>query len=91
MTHFSAELLHRVNLAMGPDDEPTEERVAKQLREELRRAGLSQHELARRLGLTAGRVSQIFSGRENLTILTVDAVLHQCGTRLYLASREQTQ
>jgi len=36
--------------------------------------GISQAELAERLGVTRGRVSQILSGRQNLTLRTLAAI-----------------
>jgi len=36
--------------------------------------GLSQAELAERLGVTRGRVSQILSGRQNMTLRTLAAI-----------------
>lgn len=47
--------------------------------------GLSQRELARRLGVSEGRVSQILSGSENLTLRTLAAVGWALGIRFELA------
>ena len=47
--------------------------------------GLSQKELAERLGVTAGRVSQILSGSENLTLRSLGALGWALGIRFDLA------
>jgi len=58
--------------------------VAKGLREMLMECGVSQSELARRLGTSRAHVTQILSGRRNLTLHTlahVAAAAH-CQVRL---------
>ncbi|GIU97432.1 MAG: hypothetical protein KatS3mg013_1235 [Actinomycetota bacterium] len=46
--------------------------------------GLSQKELANRLGVTPGRISQILSGRENLTLRSLGALGWALGVRFEL-------
>lgn len=46
--------------------------------------GLSQKELAQRLGVSAGRVSQILSGAENLTLRSLGALGWALGVRFDL-------
>jgi transcriptional regulator with XRE-family HTH domain len=45
---------------------------------------VSQRELARRLGVSEGRVSQLLSGRENLTLRTLGALGWALGVRFEL-------
>jgi antitoxin component HigA of HigAB toxin-antitoxin module len=56
--------------------------------------GISQRELAERLGISRGRVSQILSGRENLTLKTLAEVGWALGVRFevspFAADREGT-
>lgn len=47
--------------------------------------GITRSELARRLGVTRGRVSQILSGGENLTLRTLGALGWALGIRFELA------
>jgi transcriptional regulator with XRE-family HTH domain len=47
--------------------------------------GITQKELARRLGVSAGRVSQILSGAENLTLRSLGALGWALGVRFELA------
>jgi len=51
-------------------------------------AGVTRAELARRLGITPGAVTQILSGR-NLTILTFVKVLAACGLSLRFVMEPQ--
>ena len=46
--------------------------------------GISQRELAERLGVSEGRVSQLLSGRENLTLRTLGALGWALGVRFEL-------
>jgi transcriptional regulator with XRE-family HTH domain len=46
--------------------------------------GVSQRELAARLGVSEGRVSQLLSGRENLTLRTLGALGWALGVRFEL-------
>lgn len=48
--------------------------------------GKTQRELARRLGVSEGRISQILSGAENLTLRTLAAVGWALGVRFQLDS-----
>ena len=48
--------------------------------------GITQKELARRAGVTSGRVSQVLSGDENLRLSTVARYLHAMGFRLRLSA-----
>ena len=48
--------------------------------------GLSQRELARRAGVTEGRVSQVLSGEENLRLATVARYLEVMGYTLNLSA-----
>lgn len=50
----------------------------------LESTGMSKKELARRLGVSQGRVSQILSGEENLTLRTVAALAWALGLRANL-------
>lgn len=52
---------------------------------------INQAELAERLGVTRGRVSQILSGGENLTLRTLGAVGWALGIRLALNPHPMTQ
>jgi transcriptional regulator with XRE-family HTH domain len=53
----------------------------------LQELGLSQADLARRLGVTKGRVSQILSGRQNMTLRTLAAIGWALGVSFDLAAR----
>ncbi len=46
--------------------------------------GITQRELARRLGVGEARVSRILSGRENATLATIAALGHALGIRFSL-------
>ncbi len=52
------------------------------LQEAVSQAGVSQKQIAHRLGLSAGRVSQIMSGSENLTLRSFAAVAWAIGLAL---------
>jgi len=52
--------------------------------------GLSQKELAQRLGVSAGRVSQILSGAENLTLRSLGALGWALGVRFDLQPSAMT-
>jgi DNA-binding phage protein len=51
----------------------------------LRSEGITRTELAKRMGITPGRVSQILSGDENLTLRTIAAVAGALGAHFELA------
>jgi transcriptional regulator with XRE-family HTH domain len=53
----------------------------------LQELGLSQADLAGRLGVTKGRVSQILSGRQNMTLGTLAAIGWALGVSFDLATR----
>jgi transcriptional regulator with XRE-family HTH domain len=48
-------------------------------------SGISRQELARRLGVSPGRVSQILSGRENLTLRTLASLAWALGLKATLS------
>jgi DNA-binding Xre family transcriptional regulator len=50
----------------------------------LREHGISRTELAARMGLSPGRISQILSGDENLTLQTLATVCAALGVRFHL-------
>ena len=60
-------------------------RLAQEITDEItwymRQHKISRADLAALMGVSAGRVSQILSGDENLTLRTVGAVLDALGTR----------
>ena len=58
--------------------------VTAQIVEYMRAAGMSRAALARSMGVTAGRVSQILSGAENLTLSTLAAVAVALDTRVWI-------
>lgn len=53
----------------------------------LQELGLSQADLAKRLGVTKGRVSQILSGRQNMTLRTLAAIGWALGVSFDLTPR----
>jgi plasmid maintenance system antidote protein VapI len=57
--------------------------VTAQIVEYMRSVGMSRAALARSMGVTAGRVSQILSGAENLTLSTLAAVAVALDTRVW--------
>lgn len=50
----------------------------------MRQHGIRRSELAERMGITAGRVSQILSGDENLTLHTLQAVCSALGAQVHI-------
>lgn len=56
----------------------------------LQELGLSQADLAKRLGVTKGRVSQILSGRQNMTLRTLAAIGWALGVSFDLTPRPMT-
>ncbi|MCL2783406.1 MAG: helix-turn-helix domain-containing protein [Propionibacteriaceae bacterium] len=52
--------------------------------------GITQKELATRVGVSEGRVSQVLSGQENLRISTLARYLHAMGYRLHLSASHHT-
>lgn len=57
------------------------------LADELRAAGVSQAEAARRLGVTAKHMSQMLTGRAPLSLVWADRIAAACGRDLLVASR----
>jgi transcriptional regulator with XRE-family HTH domain len=57
----------------------------------LEASGISRRELAERLDVTEGRVSQILSGRENLTLRSLATLGWALGLRFHLAPIELDQ
>jgi transcriptional regulator with XRE-family HTH domain len=53
--------------------------------------GLTQSELAERMGVTAGRVSQILAGDENLTLRTLATVAAAVGAHFEVALRRDDE
>ncbi|MBU3935811.1 helix-turn-helix transcriptional regulator [Patescibacteria group bacterium] len=47
-------------------------------------AGINQAELARRTGLTQGRISQLLNSSRNIRIGTLVGLVHACGLRIDL-------
>jgi transcriptional regulator with XRE-family HTH domain len=68
------------------------EDVAERLRTERQRRGISQRELARRVGLSASLISQIETGRSKPSVSTLYAMVTQLGIsldRLFQADRRE--
>lgn len=61
-----------------------EVRVSNLLKKALRLSGMSQRELAERLGVTEGRVSQVINSDGNLRITTVARYLRVMGYELHI-------
>lgn len=51
------------------------------VREAMARAGVNQTELARRVGVTPAAISRALSGKQNLTLDTVQSYLDELGAR----------
>lgn len=60
------------------------EQVARRLREELDRQHITHDTLARQLGVSKGEVSEILSGRRNLTLRTLVRVARALGHEVRL-------
>ncbi|MEU6709954.1 helix-turn-helix transcriptional regulator [Nonomuraea sp. NPDC046802] len=54
---------------------------------ELRAAGLSQAEVARKLGITAKHMSHMLTGRAPLSLAWADEIAALCGRELVIGSR----
>jgi plasmid maintenance system antidote protein VapI len=54
---------------------------------ELRAAGISQAEAARRLGVTAKHMSQMLTGKAPLSLAWADQIAAACGRELLVGSR----
>jgi antitoxin component HigA of HigAB toxin-antitoxin module len=61
-------------------------RAGEVIHEALDAEGVSQHELAQRLGRTDGAVSQVLWGHRNLTLNTLVEYLHALGYKLQLSA-----
>jgi len=57
------------------------------LASELRTAGLSQAEAARRLGITAKHMNQMLTGKAPLSLAWADQIAALCGRELLVGSR----
>lgn len=60
--------------------------AAEEIRNARLRAGISQRELARRLGTTQSAIARLEGSRANPTVATLDRVLEATGHRLTLAA-----
>ncbi len=56
--------------------------IALKIREVLKEKGLTQAELATRMGVTAAQVSKLLSGKMNLELKTIDAIQQALGTSI---------
>lgn len=56
--------------------------IALKIREVLKEKGLTQADLATRMGVTAAQVSKLLSGKMNLELKTIDAVQQALGTSI---------
>ena len=63
------------------------ERVAKVIVEEMERQDVTKAELARTLGVSRAYVTQLLSGRRNMTLGTLSDVFHALGGELSLKVR----
>lgn len=61
------------------------------LGDELRAAGLSQAEAARRLGITAKHMSQMLTGKAQLGLAWADEIAALCGRELLVGSRPMAE
>lgn len=64
------------------DDSEVLDRIGPRLRDERVRAGISQRELARRLGLSASLISQLESGQSKPSVGTLYAIVTELGVSL---------
>ena len=69
------------DVATQGDPEPLDE-IGERLREERARAGISQRELARRLGLSPSLISQLESGQSKPSVATLYAIVTELGVSL---------
>lgn len=67
---------------MSKDDPLVLDRIGARLRDERVRAGISQRELARRLGLSASLISQLESGQSKPSVGTLYAIVTELGVSL---------
>jgi transcriptional regulator with XRE-family HTH domain len=71
----------RRDVAVPGEPEPLDE-IGDRLREERVRAGISQRELARRLGLSPSLISQLESGQSKPSVATLYAIVTELGVSL---------
>ncbi len=71
----------RRDVAVPGEPEPLDE-IGDRLREERVRAGISQRELARRLGLSPSLISQLESGQSKPSVATLYAIVTELGVTL---------
>ena len=71
----------RRDVAVSGEPEPLDE-IGDRLREERVRAGISQRELARRLGLSPSLISQLESGQSRPSVATLYAIVTELGVTL---------
>jgi transcriptional regulator with XRE-family HTH domain len=71
----------RRDIAVPGEPEPLDE-IGDRLREERVRAGISQRELARRLGLSPSLISQLESGQSKPSVATLYAIVTELGVTL---------
>jgi transcriptional regulator with XRE-family HTH domain len=76
---------------IGLKDDIAAVEIAAELVLLLAHAKVSQTELAKRLNWSRGRVSQVLSGRGNLTIQTISAITHALGHRFDLTFRTSNE
>jgi transcriptional regulator with XRE-family HTH domain len=69
------------DVATQGDPEPLDE-IGERLREERVRSGISQRELARRLGLSPSLISQLESGQSKPSVATLYAIVTELGVSL---------
>jgi len=75
--------------AAGQGDPEVLEGIAQRLREERVKAGISQRELARRLGLSASLISQLESGQSRPSVGTLYSIVTELGVSLDSVIRAQ--
>lgn len=61
------------------------------IRDAMGLAGVNQKELARRMGITEGRVSQLLNSSRNITIKTLVSMLFACGVTMRIDVRKRSR
>lgn len=69
----------------SPEGDSLALEVTSAVRSYLQRQGISQGQLAQRLGVTPGRVSQVLNGGQNLTLRTMEAIAEVLDARFEVA------
>ena len=64
------------------------EAFAKELREEMKKQGVTQEELAARIGTTQGYVPYLLNPKSNLSLKTISRVLASLGKKLVFSFEE---